>query len=288
MSNRNNARRKAAAQAPADSASIPSQMKDSNPLLNFSVPTEIIELPSRGLFYPSGHPLHNKDTIEIRYMTAKDEDILTSPALLRKGIALERMLQNIIIENDIDTEDLLIGDRNALLVAARVTGYGKIYPAMVTCGSCGENFENEFDLSTFQENYSFVDAEDSPFNFTSNGTIEIYLPKTGFIVEVKPLSGRDENHISKMKEMKKKNNLPESNLTDMFKRMIISVNGITDKTQISAFIDNMPALDSRFLRTAYQETVPDVELSQAVECPHCGNHTEMEVPVTAEFFWPRQ
>ncbi len=287
MSNRNNARRKAAAQNPADIAGVPSPAKDSNPLLNFAVPTEIIELPSRGLFYPSGHPLHNKETVEIRYMTAKDEDILTSPALLRKGIALERMLQNLILEEGVDTEDLLIGDRNALLVAARITGYGKIYPAKVTCPACTQVFENEFDLSNFQENYNFINSEESPFNFTDSGTIEIELPKTGFLVEVKPLSGRDENHITKSKEMRKKNNLPESNLTDMFKRMIISVNGITDRGQISGFVDKMPALDSRFLRTAYQETVPDVELSQAVECPHCGTNTETEVPVTAEFFWPR-
>ena len=203
MSNRNNARRKAAAQNPADIAGVPSPAKDSNPLLNFAVPTEIIELPSRGLFYPSGHPLHNKETVEIRYMTAKDEDILTSPALLRKGIALERMLQNLILEEGVDTEDLLIGDRNALLVAARITGYGKIYPAKVTCPACTQVFENEFDLSNFQENYNFINSEESPFNFTDSGTIEIELPKTGFLVEVKPLSGRDENHITKSRNEKK-------------------------------------------------------------------------------------
>ena len=129
MSNRNNARRKAAAQSPADAAGIPNPAKNNNPLLNFAVPTEIVELPSKGLFYPKGHALHNKDTIEIRFMTAKDEDILTSPALLRKGLALERMLQNLILEDGVNSEDLLVGDRNALLVAARITGYGKEYPA---------------------------------------------------------------------------------------------------------------------------------------------------------------
>ena len=286
MSNRNSARRKAAASAQDVPETANQPATNNNPLLNFAVPTEIVELPSAGIFYPKGHPLHNKDTIEIRFMTAKDEDILTSPALLRKGLAINRMLQNLILEQNVDSEDLLIGDRNALLIAARVTGYGSQYPAQVNCPSCAETFEHDFDLSAVVENYSRPSPEDSIFNFTDNGTIEIELPKTGFLIEVRPLSGRDEAYISKAKNMKAKNNLPESQLTDMFKRMIVSVNGITDQAQISAFIDNMPALDSRFLRKAYQEVIPDVQLSQAVECPHCGFNTETEVPVTAEFFWP--
>ena len=105
--------------------------------LSYVTPTEFVELPSRGQFYPADHPLHGKDVIEMRYMTAKDEDILTSPALLKKGIAIDRLLQNLVVDNNINPNNLLIGDKNAILLAARISGYGEEYPVTLQCNSCG-------------------------------------------------------------------------------------------------------------------------------------------------------
>ena len=259
----------------------------SNSLLNFATPTEIVELPSKGIFYGPAHPLHGKDTVEIKFMTAKEEDILTSPALLRKGQALERLMQSILVE-DVNPLDLLIADRNAILMAARVTGYGANYPVKVNCPACETSFENEFDLSRYAEGYDFENPEESLFNFTRNKTFEIELPTSKVLVEIKAMTGREEDFLSKTRDMKTKNNLPETNLTDLFRAMIVRANGIEDKSQIAEFVDNMPAMDSRYLRVAYTKAMPSVNFSQAAECTKCGNIAETEVPVTAEFFWPRQ
>ena len=117
-----------------------------NPL-DFVSPTEHVELPSRGRGYPQGHPLHNQETIEIKYMTAKEEDILSSQSLIRKGLAIDRMLQSVLINKDVQVKDLLIGDKNALTVAARVTGYGADYVTTVTCPACSTEQEFDFDLT---------------------------------------------------------------------------------------------------------------------------------------------
>ena len=124
---RNNQARTGAQKAPKAAQELP-QVEDSpvstGGTLSYVAPTEHVELPSEGRYYPPGHPLYKQDTVEIRYMTARDEDILSSQALLRKGLAIDRFLQNVIVDKSINIEDLLIGDKNTVLIAARVTGYG--------------------------------------------------------------------------------------------------------------------------------------------------------------------
>jgi hypothetical protein len=284
LSNRRNQLRKAVdADMPPMNPSV-----TENSLLKFATPTEIVELPSKGALYPQNHPLHNQETIEIKFMTAKEEDILTSQSLLRKGLAVERLLRSVIINKAIDPKSLLVGDRNAILYATRITGYGAEYPARVTCGNCGHNHDYEFDLENFKNGYKSFDPEKSEFEFSEDGTFFVMLPKSGIKLELRPMTGFDEDHLTKLQEIKVKKKLPESTLTDMFRTMIVSANGVTDKGQISEFIDNMPALDSKYLRAAYQNAVPNVELSEAVECPQCGEITETEVPFTVAFFWPDQ
>jgi hypothetical protein len=112
--------------------------------LSYVTPTEFVELPSRGQFYPTDHPLHGKDVIEMRFMTAKDEDILTSPALLKKGVAIDRLIQNLVVDTNINPSNLLIGDKNAMLLAARISGYGEQYPVALQCNSCGEVTQHNF------------------------------------------------------------------------------------------------------------------------------------------------
>ena len=116
-------------------------------VLDFITPTEIVDLPSKGLGYPKNHPLCGKDSVEIKYMTAKEEDILSSASLLKKGIALERFLKAILKDQSIDPETMLSGDRNAVIIAARSSGYGFDYDTKVNCPSCGEANKMSFDLS---------------------------------------------------------------------------------------------------------------------------------------------
>ena len=128
--------------APPTSADPPiQQAQQTEQPLQFVTPTEFVELPSRGKFYPSEHPLHNVETLEVRHMTARDEDILTSRSLLKKGVAIDRFLQNIVVDRRVKVEDLLIGDKNAIIIASRISGYGPRYDANVLCPSCVSSVE---------------------------------------------------------------------------------------------------------------------------------------------------
>ena len=131
MENRNAKRRAAAAAHPPQqevAPPVPQNIQQQHQsALSYAVPTEIVDLPSKGRFYPVGHPLHGKESIEIRYMTARDEDILTSPALLKKGVALDRLLDNVLLDNSFNSKDLLSGDGATLMYAVRITGYGPDY-----------------------------------------------------------------------------------------------------------------------------------------------------------------
>ena len=150
---RNNEDRFAAVSAePAPQVMENATPNNDNQVFSFVTPTEFVDLPSKGKYYPEDHPLHNQDTLEIRYMTAKDEDILTSPSLLRKGLAVERLLQNVIVNKSVKTDDLLIGDKNAILVAARISGYGAQYETKITCPAGGTTTPNTFDLNNISTN----------------------------------------------------------------------------------------------------------------------------------------
>ena len=158
--------------------------------LDFTCPTEFVDLPSRGRFYPEGHPLHGKESVEIRFMTAKDEDILTSKSLLKKGVAVDRFLQNIIVDKSIKLPDLLIGDKNALVVAARITGYGTNYSTKTTCPACASTQEYEFDLGDGRisagglesvREYTPAIAED--IEETENNTWLVQCPRSKVVVE---------------------------------------------------------------------------------------------------------
>ena len=252
----------------------------------FVAPTEYVELPSRGNFYPEGHILHNVETVEIRQMTAKDEDILTSRALLKKGVALDKLINNLLVDKRINPEDLLVGDKNAILVAARSSGYGADYTTRVTCPNCGAANNSTFDLTQVtlteansHEGLTGVVREGSNFSIT--------LPSTNATVVVRMMTGRDENRITRNARVNKKagaNN--EITVTSQMRNFIVSVNGDTSQQNIAYFVDHMPARDSRWLRTIYKTITPNVDMTQIFECAECEYTSELEVPFTTDFFWP--
>jgi len=141
---RNNEDRFGAAKV-ADSPGPLTEATNKTSTLNFVVPTDFVELPSGGRFYPEEHSLHNQEHVEVRQMTAKDEDILTSRALLQKGIAIERLLQNLIVDKNIDVNEILVGDKNAIMMAARVSAYGNEYETKVQCFYCNSINDHVFD-----------------------------------------------------------------------------------------------------------------------------------------------
>lgn len=143
---------------------------------NWTNPTYFVDLPSKGKFYPPSHPLHGKEHVEIKYMTAKEEDYLTSQPLLRKGIAIDRVLESVLVDKSIDLDGLLLGDKNAIMVGARITGYGEEYSVNVTCPKCKADTNYEFNLEQI-ENWDFESKlEELACEFTPKNTVLVQLP----------------------------------------------------------------------------------------------------------------
>ena len=283
MSLRNNEDRFGSSHGADSPAPIISPDQQSN--IHFTMPTELVDLPSGGKFYPENHPLHNAEAVEIRYMTARDEDILVNKSFLKKGVVLDRLLESVIIDKNISVKSLLVGDKSAILVAARITGYGSEYDTKVACPSCGDVNDHSFDLL---EASTITGMENSGVDYeqTSNGTFIIKTPRTEALVEIKLLTGGDEDKLVKTNQMRVKNKLPELGMTDQMLSYIVSINGTSDTNFLNSFIENMPAMDARSIRSSYKKIMPNIDLSQQFQCNSCDYEQEMEVPFTSEFFWP--
>jgi len=282
MGRRNNSTRTGAPRPNAPAPPI--AKKTDNGLFSFVTPTEFVELPSGGKYYPEDHPLAGVDTIEIRHMTAKEEDILTSETLVRKGLAIDRLLQSVIVDPNIIVDSLLIGDKNALLVACRVTGFGPLYETTVKCPACNETNEQEFNL----DDISHVTSGEVPADvvITETGNFIITLPTTQVEAEVRLLCSRDERILSETTEKKKKMKLPDTRSTDLLKAVIVSLNEHTDRSDIDKFVSLMPLRDVKHLRNAYEKIKPDLDISYDFECQHCAHVGKVVMPLTAQFFWP--
>ena len=251
---------------------------------SFVIPTEFVELPSGGKYYPPGHPLHGESAIEIKQMTAKEEDMLTSRTLLKKGVAIDRVISSLIMNKAIDPDSLYIGDRNAIIVATRVSGYGNDYSTKVTCPACGTNQEYSFDLNDAKVYTGDLDNTMAVTDM-QNGTFEVTLPRTNVIVTFKLLTGTDEKRLIRGAEADKKQR-QEHAVTRQLASLIVAVNGDTGIDAIRYLIENMPSSDSRHLRLAYKSAAPNIDMTQHFECGECGHEQDMEVPLNADFFWP--
>ena len=248
----------------------------------FKVPTEFVPLPSFGLVYSPNSPLHNLKEIEVRYMTAADEDILTSRSLLRSGKAIDAVLKNCILDARINPEELLSGDKNALITFLRVSGYGPEYKVEIDCPSCEETSKYEFDLSQLE--MKTLDVE--PIEQGEN-RFHIQLP-TGTHIEFKFLNSAEEKEISDAQDrIKRSTNSPvDRNVTTRLKNTIISIDGNTDSSLINQYVDTLNVRDSRALRKYMEDNTPDIDMKQEFNCPHCGHRGEVDVPISVGFFWP--
>ena len=273
---RNNKDRLAAATPdPAEPAA-----EQKNNLFDFVNPTEFVDLPTKGRFYPEGHPLQDKEIVEIRFMTAKEEDILTSRALLKKGVALDRLISSILIDKSVDVKTLYVADKNAIMVAARITGFGPDYATRTICPACSTAQTYAFDLNECRPYHGSEDVE-----LTNDGTFVTKLPRTEVTAEIKLLNALEESKLTQLAENKRKNSLPETTLTDQLKAIIVSLNGQVERSTINRFVDVMPAHDSRFLRKEYTKAAPGVEMKNDFTCSSCGHEQEVDIPLTVDFFW---
>ena len=250
-------------------------------------PTEIIELPSQGLVYPKENPL-SSGKIEMRYMTAKDEDILTNENFIKQGIVLDRLMQSMIM-SPIKFDDLVIGDKNALMVSARILGYGKDYVIETECPKCGTPNRIEVDLTQLPESNIPDDAVQ-----TSPGVFEFTLPQSKRVIEFRLLTIGDDKKLSKdleaTKKANKNNQSVDRELTTRLKNIIVSVDGNTDRRAVVDFVDNeLFAMDSRALRTYMKDLSPDLKFEvNYFDCTECDHEEEaMGFNIDTNFFWPK-
>ena len=276
MSRRNNLERLGAPQpdAPAPPTS------EATDLFAFVNPTEFVELPSKGLFYPEGHPLHNQTVIEIKHMTAKEEDILTSEALLRNGLAIDRLLESVIIDNNIKVDDLLLGDKSAILIATRVTGFGPFYDVSAPCPSCGKESDYTFDLNELKARDNELSEE---VRVEGQGIFSFELPVSKVRIYVRLLTSRDEKKITSLIGGSDGNASP---ITGLIKSIVVQANEHTDPKLLSKFVESMPLPDVKHLRNIYDVIKPDLDLRFDITCPHCHEEGKVGMPMTAAFFWP--
>jgi hypothetical protein len=246
------------------------------------IPVELVPLPSRGMLYSPEHPYHGRDLVEIRAMTAREEDILTSQALIKKGTVISELIRSCVVERAVNTQDLLIGDRNALMVAIRITGYGPQYDGEVQCSECGAKGTRQFDLSQ-------LSIRQLTLNPVAPGVneFEYTLPRLKLPVRFRFLTGRDEDEISKTSERQKKLGISSDALvTTNLLFSIISANGITDKSKLAHLIKMMPAQDSNALRVYMRQHEPGLDMKQECACPACGHTEEVSIPIGIKFLWP--
>ena len=248
-------------------------------MAELKLPTEIVSLPSKGLLYPKESPLA-KGEIEMKYMTAREEDILTNSNYIRQGTVIDKLLQSLII-TPINYDDLLIGDKNAILIAARVLGYGQEYSFKYT-NERGQELDTTVDLSTLEEKK----IDESLFKSGTND-FTFSLPKSGNTVTFKLLTHGDEKKIeAEIKGLQKINPNATSDITTRMKHIITSINGDHEIKSIREFVDNyLLASDSRALREYYGKVSPDVELKFI---PEDENYTGegINIPISLSFFWP--
>ena len=254
-------------------------MKDD---FGFEIPQESVPLPSRGAIYPLDGPLHGQETIDIKPMTAREEDILTSRAYIKSGTVLTKLLKSCITNKTINPDDLISGDRNALLVSLRITGYGADYDVEVDCPECGTKSKQTFDLSQLQ-----IKRLDVQPVVAGDNLFEVQLPVTKKAVRVKFLTGHDERDMMVTNERKKKSGMKvETAVTDRLSRSIVSVDGITDRNKLAFFIKSLPARDSLALRRFLDKHEPGIIMKSWMSCPHCHEQSEVGLPMGASFFWP--
>lgn len=251
----------------------------------YDFPTEVLDLPSKGLVYPKEHPL-SKGTIEIKYMTAKEEDILASQNLIKKGIVLDKLFESIIVEKGVNPNDIFIGDKNAILLATRVLGYGPEYVVEVTDPFTLEKQNVSIDLSKVQTKK----IDESLLN--RENKYKFKLPSNGKEIEFKLLTHGDEIEITKdiqAIERLTKGKDTTSDVTTRLRHMIISVDGNTDRGFINKWIvTQFLARDTKAFRKYIREISPDMDLKFEFTSDLTGETEALDIPFGINFFYPSE
>jgi hypothetical protein len=254
-------------------------------MAKFDFPTEVIDLPSKGKLYPESNPL-SKGSVEIKYMTAKEEDILASQNLIRKGVVLDKLFESVVVGEGVDINDIFIGDKNAILLATRILGYGKDYQVEVTDPSTGEQQKVNIDLSKVQ----IKEVDDSKLSDDNRYEFDLPLGKKKIVFRL--LTHKDEKdinaEIAALNRLTKGDNVSQD-VTTRLRYMIQEVEGNTDRAFINNYVKNsLLARDSRALRKFIQAFTPDLDLKFEFTSDITGEKEELDIPFGVSFFYPSE
>jgi len=243
-----------------------------------SLPTETIELPSKGLIYPKENPL-SSGTLEMKYMTAKEEDILTNQNLIQNGTVFDKLLKSLIVSK-VDFDDITIGDKNAILIAARILGYGKDYQIKYAHPVTGQVEDIVIDLSLLKN-------KEIDYSLYQNlNEFSFVLPQSKNEITFKVLTHRDERLVEEeLKSLKKANLFGE--ITTRLRHAIVAINGSREAKDIRDFVNNyMLATDSRALREHMRKVTPDLDLSFTFVGSDGYTEEGVDLPLGISFFYP--
>lgn len=241
----------------------------------FEIPFDVLPLPSKGLLYPG-----KEDTVKVQYLTASDENVLTSQNLIKSGKVLDVLLSRKVKDLNMPVGNLLVGDRNAIMIWLRATGYGEKYNVMLTDPNTYEEFEYEVDLNSLKTKPLEVEPDE-------RGLFTFMLPRSKKEVKFKLLTVSDETNILRKSEQRSKKikSKISTTLTDRLMTQIVSIDGVEDKTQLSRMVEFMPAFDSLKFREYSDSIEPGVDMTVEVEGPS-GETFQAGVPIAVDFFWP--
>ena len=267
------------------------QQYEQKQVSDYKFPTEIIDLPSKGLIYPKDNPL-SSGKIEMKYMTAKEEDILTTQSYIKDGSVLDRLFKALIVSNgegmQVNYSDLVTGDKNAIMIAARVLGYGKDYEVEITDPFTNNKQKDTIDLTQFEN----IEYDGSNQVELHRNEFEFELPRSKRKITFMAMTESKERKVKHLisanqKQSRKMKDMTSRDLTTRLKVMILSVDGETEEKVINNFVDNeLFALDSQALRAYINEVVPDVNMTYEFISEETGERRDMLLPMDVGFFWP--
>ena len=255
-------------------------------MANFEFPTEVIELPSKGKLYPEGHPL-SKGTVELKYMTAKEEDILASQNLIRRGVVLDKLFESVVVEPGLDIGDIFIGDKNAILLATRILGYGAEYNVEVMDPFTGEPQKTIIDLSKVQ----IKEVDESLLSL--DNLYDFELPTSKSKIKFKLLTHKDEldinAEIQALNRLQKGKDTVSSDISTRLRYMIQEVDGNSERGFVNKWVrNNLLARDSKALREYVKTISPDLDLTYEFTSDITGETEALTIPFGAGFFYPSE
>lgn len=248
--------------------------------MSFVASTDEVELPSQGKFYKKTSPLFEAKTVEIKHMTAKEEDLISGVTNQNDSNMFDKLIDSILVNKDLDSSMLLEEDKMAILLKARETGYGKEYKTPVYCTNCGHTGPASFDLSKKTIKPPTVESSYDP----DNDCFEYHLEMMGADVKIRKLSSEDKQEINKEKEKKESLGIEFNYTISFIKKCLISFEGVTDGNIINKVVELMPARDAKSIMDFEANCAPSLDTTQEIECEKCKTTFEREVPFSWAFF----